>query len=334
MISEKLRYTGLHGEPAEEEASVESDLAPDPDGRPLRTRELKLGGGRRARQIMAMADDAVGYEMIDNEILAGLHLSRLAGSGSYPGEVGRLIGYHADGVEPFALVEPYRGVPVTEIAGRLLTADRRRFQVSVLTGLRWLQAAGIAHRGIGPATVRWDEQTRTAQITDFALATIIGAPRQALGATPWAAPEQRPGRASGEVGDRDDIWAAGRLIFYVVTGEEPADRDAILAEPELAQLLAGVFGPPEQRPSGRDMLVGRLNARDPVPPRPVEDPALARGRAEFWEYHNRRHGTATPTAAAGGQTRAPAQRRRWAAGLWASIAGVLLLAVLIWLAAG
>jgi serine/threonine protein kinase len=282
-----------------------------------------------------MPRDEVGYEMIDHEILAGLQLARQVGSGRYPPELGRLVGYRADGTEPFALVEPYRGIPVTLIAGKLLTGDRRRFEISLLTGLRWLQAAGIAHRGIGPNTVRWDEQSRSAQITDFALATIFGAPRQAVGTTPWAAPEQRLGRADGEVTDRDDIWAAGRLIFYVITGEEPADREVISAEPELAQLLAGVFGPPEDRPSCRDMLVGRLNVRDPVPPRPAEDPVLARGRAEFWDYHSRKHSvTGSATSVPAAQAGTAARRRRRITALWSGLVGVLVLAVIIHLAGG
>jgi serine/threonine protein kinase len=329
MIAEKLRYTGLRGEPVEEEGTAWSETTRHPGGHPLQVRELRLGQGRPTSQLMAVAGDEAGYEMIDNEILSGLQLYRLAGSDHYPPELSRLVGYNADDVESFVLLEPYRGGPVGEIAGKLLTADRRRFEVSLLTGLRWLGLAGIAHRDIGPHTVRWDAQSRTAQITDFTSATIFGAPRQAVGSPPWAAPEQRAGRVDGEVGERDDIWAAARLIFYVITGEEPADRDSILNEPELAQLLEGVFGPPDGRPTCRELLVSRLGARDLVPPLATEDPVLAQGRAEFWEHHNRMHPSAPASSTSTPQTgNSP---RRWKRIFMVSvgIVGALLLAVVI-----
>lgn len=335
MNSEKLRYTSVTGDQVEEEATSVSGLVTDPGGRPLRYREIKLGpAGRLATQLAAVAGDEDGYQAIDNEILAGLRLSRLVGKGSYPDEVGRLIGYHADGTEPFVLLEPYRGEPVDEIAGQLETEDRVRFETSLLTAAAWVQAAGIAHRGLSPDTVRWDSRTRTVQVTGFWLATVFGAPRQPAGAGSWAAPEQRPGRAQGTVGDRDDVWAVGRLIFYVVTGAEPDGLDVIEAVQELAPLLAGVFGPPDSRPSVREMLAGRLGVRVPPLPAAPEGQDLAVGRAEFWEiYHRKSGGTGQapdPAAPAGTQP----QRRRRIAALWAGIVGALVVAVAIRLAIG
>jgi hypothetical protein len=340
VISEKLRYTSVTGEQVEEEMTAATELVPDPGGRPLRERAITLGAGsgsdgvRSAWQIAAAAGDEDGYEAIDNEILAGLRLFRLVGRGSYPGEVGRLIGYHADGTEPFVLVEPYRGEPVAKIAGRLVTQDRIRFEASLLTAVAWLQAAGIAHRGISPDTVRWDDRTRTAQITGFSLATVFGAPRRPVGTGRWVAPEQRPGRAGGAVGDRDDIWAAGRLIFYVIAGVEPDGLDVIEADPELAPLLAGIFGPPESRPSVREMLVGRLGARGQLPPMAADDPDLAAGRAEFWEIYHRKNGGVGSTPVPAGQAGTRPPRRRRVTALWAGIVGALMVVVAIRLAIG
>jgi serine/threonine protein kinase len=297
VTGEKLQYTSLRGEVIEEELSVTTDPVAHPAHHSLQFRKVRFGTDQFTSRTMILAADQVGYDLVDNEILAGLQLYRLTGPDLYPLEVSRLIGYCADGPESFVLLEPYRGVPIADVAGKLLTADRRRFQISLLTAIRWLSMAGVAHRNIGPRTVRWDEESCTVQITDFAHATLFGTPRQIVGTPPWAAPEQRANRTIGEVGERDDIWAAGRLIFYVVTGEEPTDRDSISEEPDLAQLLDGVFGPPEERPTVRDLLTSRLGIKDLVAAQRQEDPVLAQGRAEFWtHYESKNAGTLDPAA--------------------------------------
>ena len=157
-----------------------------------------------------------GYDRLDNEILAGRLLYEVAGWGGYPPEVTCLYGDEATSADPYALFEPYRGEPLSQVGTHLFTDEQEAFEVSLLTGLCWLAAAGIAHRTLSPDTVLWDSQRRRAQITDFSRSTVFGAPREAIAGSPnWVAREARPGRASSIVSERDDIWAAGRLIFYV-----------------------------------------------------------------------------------------------------------------------
>ena len=227
-----------------------------------------------------------GYERLDNEILAGLRLREATESFFYPREVSRLYGYEATSADPYALIEPYRGESLTEAGQYLLESEEHQFQVSLLSGLCWLAAAGIAHRGIAPSTVRWDG--RQAQITDFSMSTVIGAPREAIGTPPWAAREQRPGYASGRVSVQDDTWAAGRLIFYIHTGEELTDRRQIDERPTLKNLLAGVFGPPEGRPTARDLL-SRLNVECPVPLALERRSRLDAGRRHFYAVRASKH---------------------------------------------
>jgi hypothetical protein len=326
MTGEKLQYTTPRGTIVEEEIVAATDWATHPEARDLQVREVWFAMDRAVARVMVQAADEAGYELIDNEILAGLQLYRLTGEERYPAEVSRLVGYSADGPESFVLLAPSRGVPVADIAGKLLTADRRRFQAGLLTGVRWLGLAGVAHRCLGPRAVRWDEQSHTVHITGFVHATIFGAPRQVVGSPPWAAPEQRPQRATGQVGDRDDIWALGRLLFYVITGDEPADRDSLSAEPELAELLDGVFGPPEERPSCRELLVNRMGGKDPaVRPRP-EDPALTEGRQRFWAQLNRRSGEDPEPGRERAQSGRRFRRRAFMFGLF-GIVGVLVVLV-------
>jgi serine/threonine protein kinase len=253
----------------------------------LAARQVRLANGTELRQLrVAAAARKAGYQRLDNEILAGLRLWQAAEAVGYPAEVSRLHGYEATSADPYALLEPYLGEPLTVAGQHLLENEQHQFQVSLLTGLCWLAAAGIAHRGISPATVRWDG--RQAQITDFSLSTVIGAPREAVGAPPWAAREQRPGLASGLVSARDDIWAAGRLIFYVQTREELTDRGQIEERPSLQNLLAGVFSPPDQRPTARELL-SRLNEPCPVPRALDDHSRLAAGRKRFYAVRAGKH---------------------------------------------
>lgn len=296
----RLSYRDLDGVRVDARVAAVGDC-PVPIANGLATRLLKLETGGRTWEALQIrpvpygpGGRAAGYELLDNEILAGLRLHRAQRSAAsgYPLEVSRLIGHDADAARPYALLEPYRGTPVGKEAGNLLVSDHHPFQVSLLTGVRWLGAAGIAHRGISPDTVRWDG--RRVQITGFAHATVLGAPRTVVGDLPWCAPEQRSGRATGDVTERDDMWAAGRLIFYVLTGEELHEPGQLAAVPELAALLHGIFGPPEGRPAAADLLARLQGRGSPVPNRPGQSVEFTKGKAEFNRVRRIKHPETAP----------------------------------------
>jgi serine/threonine protein kinase len=249
----------------------------------LRVRQLFLDGVELWQVSPGSNNRELGYERLDNEILAGVRLGRLVdrvgGTIPYPAQVSRLYGYEADSAEPFALLYPYHGETVKEVGRRLLPDDQARFQVSLLEGLRWLTAAGIAHRAITPDAIRWNRETQQVQITDFSQATVFGAPRTIAGTSHWAGPEQRPVAVGGCVSARDDVWGAGQIICYLLTGEPLTDIGQLAGVPDPAGLLAGVFASPEHRPDTRELL-GRLGAGDPVPRQLTADP-LEPGRQRF-----------------------------------------------------
>lgn len=293
--AEELTFRSVTGDTVRVKVTFGPDEAMAPAL--LAARRVRLADGTKLHQLRVVGTARkTGYERLDNEILAGLRLRAATKAVGYPREVSRLHGYEATSADPYALLEPYRGEPLAVAGQHLLENEQHRFRVSLLTGLCWLAAAGIAHRGIAPSTVRWDG--RHAQITDFSISTIVGAPREAIGTPPWAAREQRPGHADGQVSAKDDIWAAGRLIFCIHTGEELIDRSQIDERPALKNLLAGVFSPPEDRPSAR-VLLGRLNEECPVPPALDSHSGLDEGRKRFYAARASKHPRAAATAAAG-----------------------------------
>ncbi|WP_026412930.1 hypothetical protein [Actinomadura oligospora] len=283
----QLRFTDARdGDPVTAETELVADEVPRAPGLCVQRVRLETAEGVfEGRLLRPATRSAASLRLLDNEILAGLRLHRRVGSLA-GAEVAGLIGYDVAGTEPFALVEPCRGMPCGTEAGRLLPHDLRRFQASLVAGVRMLEAAGIAHRALGPETVRWDGDR--VQITDLSRSALVGEPRVAGGPPPWRAPEQHPEQVDGHVTDRDDLWAVGRLVLFMATGEEPDISGASSASlahpfpPGLARLLDGVFGPPDRRPTVADMVC-RVGATDPVPYGLEPNPALVQGRREFYE---------------------------------------------------
>ncbi|MGH3157228.1 MAG: hypothetical protein ACRDNF_11715 [Streptosporangiaceae bacterium] len=282
------------------EAEVRTSDAESPRGEFLTTRQVWLLDDDTELCLHGVAKGlrhSPGYDRLDNEILAGRRLYEVAESdgGGYPLEVARLYGDEATSAAPYALFLPDRGEPLSKVAANLVPDEKESCQTSLLTALCWLAAAGIAHRSLSPDTVLWDGQR--VQITDFSLSTVFGVPREAIaGLRGWVPREQRPDYVRGQVSECDDIWAAGRLIFFINVGEVPANRDQ-LADSGLGELLGGVFGPPEERPTA-EKLLGRAGQRNPVPRAVDESAWLKDERKRFWEARKRKYpGAAVPPEA-------------------------------------
>jgi serine/threonine protein kinase len=210
----------------------------------------------------------IGYEHLDNEILAGRRLHKVARLTEHASAVSFLYGDEAASENPYALLRPYRGEPLHTAVGQMFEDELQAFEVGLLTGLCWLAAAGVAHRGLSPATVRWDSHDHQVQITDFSQCTVFGVPR----------------KAGGLVTNRDDMHAAGQLIYYLRSqGDDRRPGAGKLAELGLTD-LEPLFGPPEARPTASEWLASHLGKANPVPRRVRDDPQLADGRSrfEFW----------------------------------------------------
>jgi serine/threonine protein kinase len=290
----KLQFRLFTGEQVEAKARL--DDAEFPAGEFLSARKVWLEDDTELRQHRPASGSqrGNGYERLDNEILAGRRLYAVADWGSYPPDVTRLHGDEATSADPYALVEPYRGQPLREVGSQIIGNDFDAFLVSLLTGLCWLAAAGIAHRSINPDTVLWDSEGRRAQITDFSRSTVYGVPRTPVTGSPvWIPREQRPRTVYGTVGPRDDVWAAGRLIFFVRNqGEDLVDRGQLTTsglDGLFNGLLDQAFAPPEDRPTAWDLLESGLGRHGLVPSPADGSARLIAGRDYFVQARRRRH---------------------------------------------
>jgi hypothetical protein len=290
----------------QEETAARVDDVEFPVGKFLMTRMVWLEdatpSGLELRQDRPVNGDrrSEGYLRLDNEILTGRRLHQVAASSEYPTELACLYGDEASSADPFALFEPDHGEPVRE-AGPYLYGDAfDQFLVDLLTGLCWLAGAGVAHRAISPDTVLWDSHAGRAKIMGFSRSASFGSPRTPMAGSPkWIARESRPDTCYGLVGSTDDMWAAARLLYFVRSRGKDLENVGKLAEVGLSQLFNGmlekVFGPPEGRPTVRDLVEHGL--RKPLLLPSLEDGGkrLLQGRASFLNARARLHpGTSCP----------------------------------------
>ena len=141
-----------------------------------------------------------------------------------------------------------------------------RIMVPLLAGLAAAHSAGIIHRDVKPENVLIAPDGHL-KVVDFGLARALTVSRQTrtgliIGTVAYLAPEQVSGTGADT---RTDVYAAGIVLFELLTGAKPHTGDSALAVaykhvneqvPPPSQLVAGM--PPEV-----DRLVGMATSRDP-----------------------------------------------------------------------
>lgn len=181
------------------------------------------------------------------------------GSGTgYPGQLSRLIGHNWDSTLPM-LVTTHIGQELSTIADQFpLNAGMLAPIVRDLLGtLAWLNRFRVVHGRIGLSTLRWDGNLLA--LTDFEHAVLEGEPQPRCACCP-----PRDGLAT----PRDDVLAAGLVIYQLYTGHElsreQARRQLPLDDAVLGRLLTNVFNErPASRPDARELL-RRLRLPDPT----------------------------------------------------------------------
>jgi eukaryotic-like serine/threonine-protein kinase len=175
----------------------------------------------------------------------------------------------AEGPLHFLAMEYVPGQTLRELLdarGSLDPPDALQIIDGVLRGLAAAHAAGIVHRDVKPENVlltRFGE----VKVADFGLARATAATSHTkagviIGTAAYLAPEQvSPGTADA----RTDVYAAGIMLFELLTGQQPFTAETPLAVaykhvneavPAPSRLRPGV-------PAAVDALVALATSRDP-----------------------------------------------------------------------
>ncbi len=151
--------------------------------------------------------------------------------------------------------------------GRLSPRESLDIIEGVLRGLSAAHDAGIVHRDVKPENVLLGTGT-TVKVADFGLARAAAGLRNTrtgllIGTAAYLAPEQVSSSASDA---RTDVYAAGVMLFEMLTGTQPHTGDTPLAI-AYKHVNAAVPAPSSlvpELPAALDALVALSTSRDPA----------------------------------------------------------------------
>ncbi|WP_436756991.1 Stk1 family PASTA domain-containing Ser/Thr kinase [Streptosporangium sp. V21-05] len=165
---------------------------------------------------------------------------------------------------------------VLRARGRLPAREALEVMIPVLAALGAAHQSGLIHRDVKPENVLLADDGRV-KVVDFGLARAIEASNQTrtgvmIGTIGYMSPEQV---TSGGADARSDVYAAGIMLFELLTGRQPYEGETPMSVayrhvhdtvPVPSALLPG-------SPPLLDTLVARATARDPAS-RPADATAL------------------------------------------------------------
>lgn len=138
-------------------------------------------------------------------------------------------------------VDEYRGSPyivMEYIEGRSLDEIRResgtipldkaiKYGRELASALDYAHSKGVIHRDVKPSNILIDRNDDV-KVVDFGIAKLIDSdltqPYQILGSPSYMSPEQITG---GELDGRSDVFSAGIVFYYLLTGRKPFEADNI-----------------------------------------------------------------------------------------------------------
>ena len=187
---------------------------------------------------------------------------------------GHVVGVYdqgRDGEHVYLAMEIVRGRTLRDILrqyGPLTPEQAMVFLDPVLEALAAAHAAGFVHRDIKPENVLVSHDGRV-KVADFGLARALSAGTQSvtqgmiIGTVAYLSPEQVE---KGEADGRSDLYAAGILLFEMVTGQVPHEGESPLS---IAYQHVNSDVPPPSLlrpgiPAEVDALVVTATRRDPT----------------------------------------------------------------------
>jgi predicted Ser/Thr protein kinase len=142
------------------------------------------------------------------------------------------LDFHDD--RPFLVMEYVRGQTLWQYGDGRPVSPRRAAALTAgaARALDAVHAHGIIHQDVKPQNILVDETGRP-RLIDFGMARLRHAwddtGDRVLGGTPaFMAPEQARGEEA-KVGPRSDVFAAGAVLYYLLTGRPPFDAPTAAA---------------------------------------------------------------------------------------------------------
>jgi len=149
-----------------------------------------------------------------------------------------------DDGRPYFVMELVRGVPITEYCDQcdLTTRERLKLFITVCEAVQHAHQKGVIHRDIKPTNVLAEMQDGRAapKVIDFGVAKAINHRltehsiatgfSQIVGTPLYMSPEQAELSPLG-VDTRSDIYSLGVLLYELLVGATPFDKERLLAAP-------------------------------------------------------------------------------------------------------
>lgn len=191
---------------------------------------------------------------------------------------------------PFFVMELVQGISLTEYCDRnqLTVKERLELFIPVCDAIHHAHQKGVMHRDLKPSNilVTLYDGRPTPKVIDFGLAkalqqhtrlsdkTMFTEFGQMVGTLQYMSPEQAEMNAL-DVDTRSDVYSIGAMLYEVLTGSTPLEREAI-AQFSMGKVLELIREVDPPRPSHRLSSVSEEKARGLSQQRKIEPKRLKR----------------------------------------------------------